>query len=176
MNLLLHMCCAPCSTYSASRFSELGYDVQGLFYNPNIHPYREFVKRMQTLQNYCGQEGIPLTVREDYELEQYLSTVLNSSEERCRTCYRLRLEETAKYAAEQRLKCFATTLAMSPYQDHEMLRLEGEAAARRFGVDFIYEDLRPGYRESVEISRRLGLYRQPYCGCVFSEKERYFKR
>ena len=170
------MCCAPCATYSCARFTEMGYNVHGLFYNPNIHPYREFLKRLQTLQEYCRQEGISLIAREDYELEQYLLATLNNSEGRCRTCYRLRLEETAKTAAEQGFDCFSTTLAISPYQDHEALQLEGEAVAHRFGVNFVYEDLRPGYRESMEISRRLGLYRQPYCGCIFSEKERYFTK
>jgi epoxyqueuosine reductase len=175
MNILLHMCCAPCTTYSAGRFRSLGYDIHGFFFNPNIHPYLEFVKRMQTLKNYCASESIPVIIDGDYELEQYLRAVLDSSKGRCRACYSLRLEQTAKTAASLGIPCFSTTLAISPYQDHELLQMEGEAAANRHSVEFIYEDLRPGYRESVSTSRQLGLYRQPYCGCVFSEKERYFK-
>ncbi|MDW7650812.1 MAG: epoxyqueuosine reductase QueH [Bacillota bacterium] len=175
MKLLLHMCCGPCSTYSTRRFRELGYELQGYFYNPNIHPYKEFRRRLEALETFCRDENIPLTVCREYELEQYLEQAVENLENRCRFCYRFRLDKAAKTAAMLGIPRFSTTLAISPYQNHDLLRLEGETAGKKYGVEFIYEDLRPGYRESVEISKQMNLYRQPYCGCIFSEKERYYK-
>lgn len=175
MKLLLHMCCAPCSTYSCKRFRELSYEIEGFFYNPNIHPYKEHQRRLEALEEYCGKEAIPLLVRKDYQLEDYLGRVMSDLADRCRACYRIRLEEAARMAAETGVGRFSTTLAISPYQNHELLREEGERAAQKYGVEFVYEDLRPGYRESVETSKALDLYRQPYCGCIFSERERYQK-
>ncbi len=176
MELLLHMCCAPCSTYSVKRFRELGYKIHGFFYNPNIHPYREFRKRLETLEFYCQQENIPLTVDKNYELEMFLTRAMENLAERCRRCYALRLRETARKAAELGYKRFSTTLAISPYQDHLLLQEAAQKAADEYGVEFIYEDLRPGYKESITLSKALNLYRQPYCGCIFSEKERYYKK
>jgi hypothetical protein len=174
MKLLLHMCCAPCTTYSQRRFREMNFDVAGFFYNPNIHPYREFSRRLETLRDYCRETDIPLTVCADYELEKYLHAAINNLAERCRSCYRMRLDETAREAARTGIPFFSTTLSISPYQDHAILKAEGEAAGAKHGVCFVYEDLRPGYRESINLSRELGLYRQPYCGCIFSEKERFY--
>mgnify|MGYP000915483850 CR=1 FL=1 len=175
MKLLLHMCCGPCSTFSVKRFRELGYEIHGYFYNPNIHPYKEFKRRLETLEEFCRQAAVPLTAERRYELEKYLQSVMPELDNRCRFCYRLRLEAAAQKAAESGFQYFSTTLALSPYQDHDLLRQEGEAAAQKHGVEFLYEDLRPGYRESIELSKSMGLYRQPYCGCIFSEKERYYR-
>lgn len=175
MDLLLHMCCGPCSTYSCKRFRELGYSLTGYFYNPNIHPYKEFARRMETLRQFCEKENIPLHISKSYELKEYLRNVMSDLDNRCALCYRIRLDEAARKAKELGFSKFATTLAISPYQNHELLREEGEKAAARHGVEFVYEDLRPGFRESAQLSRSMGLYRQPYCGCIFSERERYCK-
>ena len=175
MKLLLHICCAPCATYSLSLFLERGYIVTGYFYNPNIHPHREYLRRLGTLQGSCKTGNTPLLVA-NYDPEAYFRAVTANQDKRCRYCYRLRLEETAKAAAALGHVNFATTLCLSPYQDHQALREEGEAAAARHGVTFVYEDLRSGYRESVDTSRRLGLYRQTYCGCFFSKTERLDRR
>ncbi|MCR3922379.1 MAG: epoxyqueuosine reductase QueH [Firmicutes bacterium] len=169
------MCCAPCSTYSIKRFRELGYFIHGYFYNPNIHPYKEFQRRLETLESYCLQEEIPLTVQKSYELELFLQRAIANIKERCRECYTLRLTEAARKAAELGFEQFSTTLTISPYQNHDLLKEVGEVAAARYGVKFIYEDLRPGYKESIELSKNNNLYRQPYCGCIFSEKDRYYK-
>lgn len=175
MNLLLHMCCAPCSTFSSKKLRESGFNIQGYFYNPNIHPYQEFRRRLETLAGYCREVDIPLLIRPDYDLENYLSATMSEIKNRCGICYRLRLEESAKVAAELSIPFFSTTLSISPYQNHERLREAGKEAGKNHGVEFIYQDFRPGYRESVKSSKQLGLYRQPYCGCIFSEKERYYK-
>jgi predicted adenine nucleotide alpha hydrolase (AANH) superfamily ATPase len=175
MRLLLHICCAPCATYSLRRFHEQGYSVTGYYFNPNIHPHREYLRRLEALQGYCGTEGVCLLKRE-YDPETYFREATAHPDERCRYCYRLRLEETAREAAAAGYPNIATTLVLSPYQDHQALREEGEAAAARHGVRFIYEDLRPGFSESISISRRLQIYRQQYCGCFFSKKERFDRR
>jgi epoxyqueuosine reductase len=175
MDLLLHMCCGPCSTYSSKRFRELGFTLTGYFDNPNIHPYQEFQRRLETLEQFCMLEAIPLHVSKQYNLESYLREIMAELENRCGQCYRIRLEATARKAAEQGISHFSTTLAVSPYQNHDLLQAEGLKAGQKYGVSFVYEDLRPGFRESAEMSRALGLYRQPYCGCIFSEKERYYK-
>jgi predicted adenine nucleotide alpha hydrolase (AANH) superfamily ATPase len=175
MNMLLHICCAPCATYSLRLFQERGYKVTGCFSNPNIHPYREYLRRLETAQEYCRTENITLLAA-DYDPEAYFRAVTADRDRRCHYCYRLRLEETAKTAKEGGYAYFATTLCLSPYQDHLALREEGEAAALRHGVRFIYEDMRFAYRESVNISRRLRLYRQSYCGCYFSNKDRLDRR
>lgn len=175
MKLLLHICCAPCATYALRLFQERGYIVTGFFCNPNIHPRREYLRRLETLQGYCRTVNIPLLVP-DYDPEAYFREVAASPDKRCRHCYRQRLEEAARAAAAQGRAYFATTLCLSPYQDHSVLCEEGEAAAARHCVTFVYEDMRSGYRESANISRRLQLYRQPYCGCFFSKKDRLDRR
>lgn len=175
MDLLLHMCCGPCSIYSCKRFAELGYNVSGFFYNPNIHPYQEFLRRQEALAVFCAKAKVPLLSAADYQLERYMRKVMENLENRCLHCYRLRLEETALKAKELAFPNFATTLAISPFQNHKLLRREGEKAGELHSVKFVYADLRPGFRESIDLSRAMGLYRQSYCGCIFSEKERYCK-
>lgn len=169
------MCCAPCSTYSIKHFRALGYDIHGYFYNPNIHPYKEFQRRLETLEAYCQSVNVPLTVQRNYHLELFLQHAVSNLDDRCRECYTLRLFEAARRAKSLGFTKFSTTLAISPYQDHQLLQEIGQTAAQQHGVEFIYEDLRPGYRESINISKAAGLYRQAYCGCIFSEKDRYYK-
>lgn len=174
MKMLLHMCCGPCTTSSQKKFKNLGYELTGYFFNPNIHPYKEFQKRLETLQGYCKDEDIPLISDTRYLLEDFISGVVNWEGVRCDFCYFMRLKETAKKAKGLHIPNFSSTLLISPYQKHDSIKKTGEEVAKKYGVNFVYTDLRPLYKESVEISRRKGLYRQPYCGCVFSEKERYY--
>lgn len=174
--MLLHICCAPCATYSTERFRALGYNIYGFFYNPNIHPDWEYRRRLDTLRDYCRRVKIPLAVSTDYHAQEYLRQAPDNKESRCQSCYRLRLDRTAREAAKQGIPAFATTLAISPHQNQELLQMEGAEAGRRHGVLFVYLDLRPGYRQSVDESRRLGLYRQKYCGCLFSAGERSDKK
>lgn len=176
MDLLLHICCAPCSIYSWQALQDQGYNVYGYFFNPNIHPYKEFSQRMETLRLFAQQEGKTVYIDERYLLEDYLrrvAAVAHDAEKRCPRCYQIRLEETARQAREKGLKKISTTLLISPYQKHELLREVGEKIAREHGLQFVYADLRPGFRESMRLAREKGLYRQGYCGCVYSEKERY---
>lgn len=175
MKILLHTCCGPCTTYSRLALEEDGHEVHGFFYNPNIHPYREYRMRLETLRDYAQRTGMPLTVEDDYDLEGYLRQVVGRENERCRYCYTMRLNRAAKAASEMGFSHFSTTLLISPYQNHELIKEIARKAAEDHGVEFYYKDFRPGYRESVRISKEMGLYRQPYCGCIFSERDRYQK-
>lgn len=176
IGMLLHVCCAPCCTVSHTHFKGLGYDVTGYFYNPNIHPYREFEKRLETLKKYGKEEEIPLLLEGRYLLDLFLKETVFNQENRCGRCYGMRLSETARKAEEQGLPYISSTLLISPYQDHELLKKVGRESAQKYGRVFIYQDLRPFFKESAALSRQKGLYRQSYCGCIYSERERYYKR
>ncbi len=178
MRMLLHVCCGPCSVFPLIHLRENYPDCQitGYFYNPNIHPYKEFVRRLDTLKEYAGRIGLDdLIIDDSYELEEFLRAALTTPEGRCRYCYDLRLLQTARFAKLHGFDCFSTTLLVSPYQQHELIKAAGEKAARTEGIDFCYQDFRPGWQEGVKISRELEMYRQPYCGCVLSERDRYYK-
>ncbi len=175
MRILVHICCAPCFTYPHKRLVEGGHEVTGFFYNPNIHPYSEYKNRMQSLEKYAELKGTRVIYKNDYDLERFLRGALDA-EDRCRFCYTWRLGEAAKTASSLGFDAFTTTLLISPYQKHEMLVEAGEKAADEHGIGFYYEDFREGYRESRDIAKGLELYMQKYCGCIFSEKERYLKR
>ena len=114
-------------------------------------------------------------LEEEYDLSGFLRMVVEKENERCPLCYAMRLEKTARKAKELGFKWFGTTLLISPYQQIEGICRTGEDLARKYGLNFYGEDLRPGYRRSRELSRELGLYRQPYCGCIYSERDRYYK-
>lgn len=173
MNILLHICCAPCAIYPLETLRSSGFSVTGLFFNHNIHPYQEYRRRLEAALSYASQAGMELVLRDEYRLEEFLAAVASAPGERCRYCYASRLDRTAREAAESGYDAFSTSLLYSRYQGHELIREEGERAAGRYGVRFHYQDFRPGWRRGIDLSRELGLYRQQYCGCIYSEKERY---
>jgi predicted adenine nucleotide alpha hydrolase (AANH) superfamily ATPase len=174
-DLLLHTCCGPCATYTTEHLAAAGFLPFMYYHNPNIHPYREWQKRKETLADFARIKGLPLLVEEDYDLSGFLRMVVEKENERCPLCYAMRLGKTAEKARELGYKWFGTTLLISPYQQIEKIRQIGEDLARKHGLNFYGEDLRPGYRRSRELSQEFGLYRQPYCGCIFSERDRYYK-
>ncbi|MBP2640820.1 MAG: hypothetical protein H6Q66_1771 [Firmicutes bacterium] len=175
MRLLLHTCCGPCSVYPVKQLRESGYDVTGYFFNPNIHPYREFKHRLETLHEYAAQVKLELVTDSNYALEDFLLRALSFKGDRCRPCYEQRLRQTARYARNNAFSCFSTTLLVSPYQKHELIKEAASIIAEEEGIPFEYIDFRVGWQEGVTVSKEMGLYRQPYCGCIFSEKERYYK-
>lgn len=170
--LLLHVCCAPCMTVTEPYLSEQGFETTAFFHNPNIHPWREWKRRLDTLEEWVSQTGTPLMVDRSYPLEENVSMLMRS-DPRCAACFAGRLSMAACKAVECGYESFSTTLMLSPYADHALLRAAGEEASARSGARFVYTDLRHLYRRSVEVSRAAGLYRQPYCGCIFSERDRY---
>lgn len=173
MKMLLHACCGPCACYPTEKLRADGKDFDILYFNPNIHPYKEFKQRLSTLMEFCKKQQIELFVDKDYNLEQCVRGMLAEPTVRCAYCYRMRMRYAAQFAKENGYDCFSTTLLVSPYQKHALIIKEAEAAAEEFGIPFYYEDFREGYQRGIDISLELGLYRQPYCGCVFSERDRY---
>ena len=171
MKLLLHTCCAPCSVYCIETLRKEGIEPTVYWFNPNIHPYMEYKQRRDCLKEYTRNIEIEAIFEENYGLKDFCKNVVQDLENRCQKyCYPVRLEQTAKYAKENGYDSFSTTLLISPYQNHEMLIKVGEEMAKKYGLKFLYRDFRVGFREGQEKARELGLYRQKYCGCVFSEE------
>ncbi len=174
--LLLHICCAPCSVACIRALREEGTEPVGLWYNPNIHPFLEYRARRDTLREYAGQIGLDLREIDFYGLREFTAAVAAEPERRCGYCYACRMEKTARYAAEHGFDRFSTTLLISPYQDRERILETGARMGERYGVAFVPYDFRPRFREGQEEARALGLYLQKYCGCVYSEEERFSNR
>ena len=171
MKLLLHTCCAPCSVYCIDALRKEGIEPTVYWFNPNIHPYMEYKARRDTLKEYTKSIQVEAIFEEDYGLREFCKNVIGDLENRCQQyCYPVRLEQTAKYAKEHGYDSFSTTLLISPYQNHEALKLVGEQMAKKYGLDFVYRDFRVGFREGQAKARELGLYMQKYCGCIFSEE------
>ena len=171
--VLLHVCCANCAIYPLSRLGQGKTEVFGFFYNPNIHPYQEYQRRRETVESFFRSRGTRLIIQDDYDLEGFLRDVVFREGNRCSYCYHRRLEKAAMAAKKGRFDAFTTTLLHSKHQKHEEIREIGESLGRRLGVPFYYEDFRAGWKDGIEASKKLGLYRQQYCGCIYSEKERY---
>ena len=180
MKLLLHACCAPCSIQCVEALAEEGIQPALLWYNPNIHPYTEYRARMDSLRLFAGEKKLPLIVEDEYGLRAFIKGVSSieensgqASEGRCAFCYRLRLEKAARMAADSGYDAFSTTLLISPYQKHELLRQIGEELAASYHIEFLYRDFRPRFRKGRSQAREAGFYMQKYCGCIYSEEERY---
>ncbi|ADW19427.1 protein of unknown function DUF208 [Desulfobulbus propionicus DSM 2032] len=176
MRILLHLCCGPCAVYPLIRLRNQGHAVEGVFYNPNIHPYQEFRRRVEAVKQLSLAAEFPVTIDENYGLTEYLRQVVFHEAERCPICYEMRLVRAVQTAAAGDFDAFTTTLLYSKYQNHRLLIERCQRLAAEHGVDFYYEDFRLGWQEGIDESIRLGLYRQPYCGCIYSEQERYDKR
>jgi predicted adenine nucleotide alpha hydrolase (AANH) superfamily ATPase len=176
MTMLLHACCGPCGCYTTERLGEEGFTPTLYYFNPNIHPYQEYVRRWEGLRQLADYRNLPLVRENGYELEDFLAHVAAEPAKRCEYCYRVRLEKTAAKAKELGFTTFGTTLLISPYQNRERLVEIGRDLGRRYGLESHDEDFRPGFRKSQAMAKEMGLYRQGYCGCVYSEKERYYKQ
>ncbi|MDO8491700.1 MAG: epoxyqueuosine reductase QueH [Dehalococcoidia bacterium] len=171
--ILLHICCGPCTTYPVTRLREEGFEVTGFWYNPNVHPFSEHQRRLQAMQDFARAANLPVIVTEGYEMIEYLRTVSAREGDRCPECYRMRLSRAAQAAKASGFDCFTSTLLISPHQDQELLRKTGEEAGAEYGVTLYFENFRRGFSQSRQMSKDLGLYRQQYCGCIYSEWERY---
>ncbi|MCX5667742.1 MAG: epoxyqueuosine reductase QueH [Candidatus Omnitrophica bacterium] len=177
MNVLLHICCAPCSIYPVEKLREEKHVTAGFFYNPNIHPYPEYLKRKDAVQMYSKSAKLSVTYS-DYDLGDYFQHVVYNEEtaNRCPVCWWIRMKKSAKFAKENGFDAFTTTLLGSPYQDHEVLKSICGDIAKSAEVKFYYDDFRTGFKNSQSAAKSKGIYRQNYCGCLFSEKERIEKK
>lgn len=174
MRLLLHICCGPCATATLDHWRGRSAEVTGYFHNPNVHPVLEYRRRRTGARDLAAAMDLPLVESDEYDPGAWLADVFaGGAPGRCRRCIGSRLAAAAEEAARRGADAFTTSLAISPWQDHDAIRDEGAAAGERHGVEFLYEDLRPLYRDSRSAARSLGLYRQSYCGCLLSEWERY---
>lgn len=174
--ILLHICCAPCANQCIESLRNEGMEVTGFWYNPNIHPFTEYRSRRNTLREYAKMIHMELIENDTYGLREFVQAVADRIDNRCGYCYQVRLEETAKMAAEKGYDGFTTSLLISPYQNHEGIIEAGEKAAEKYGVKFEYRDFRPLFRIGQEKARELEMYMQKYCGCIFSEEDRYCKK
>jgi len=172
-SVLIHCCCAHCAAYTASYWRQQGYEVSALWYNPNIHPYTEHQNRLEAMRSLAREAGLPLIIAGGYEVAAYFRQVAGRESQRCQYCFGLRLLKTAEVALERGFDAFTTSLLISPHQKHDLLHKIGTSVAEEKGIDFLYADLRKRYSDSRHMTKPLDLYRQQYCGCLYSEWERY---
>jgi len=160
-------------------FEELarsGHEPTGFWYNPNIHPYKEYRQRLDALRKFEKTSGLSIVYVDSYDLEEHLKRVMTDLERRCWHCFDLRLSKTAEYARDNGFDAFTTTLLVSPYQNHEFIMDVGNKLEQKYGVRFYGVDFSPGFRGGKQKAYGMGLYMQKYCGCIFSERERYEKK
>ena len=172
MKIMVHTCCANCLIYPVKILREKNFEIHSFFYN-HIHPFTELEKRLNSVVKFTEQESINLIVREEYQLIKFIQNVVYREEKRCEYCYYSRLDATARLAAKSGFDMFTTTLLYSKHQKHEIIKDICVSLSEKYNINFFYCDFRKGWKEGIEISKKLGLYRQQYCGCIYSEKERY---
>lgn len=171
MEILLHICCGPCLIYPFSRLKDRGFKIKGFFYNPNLYPGEEYGRRKEALEVLSKDLQLELECSE-YQESDFSQAIKDKENipQRCVICWSLRLKRTAEHAREKAIPFFSTTLLVSPYQNHQMLKQLGEEIAQETGVDFYYEDFRVGFRQAYKEAKAKGLYLQKYCGCKYSMK------
>ena len=177
--LLLHACCGPCSSYTIEYLSNY-FNITIYYYNPNIYPEVEYIRRKEELKKFIKQFKNKINVIEElYNTEEYYKSIkglekLGERSERCYKCYELRLEKSAKYAKENNYDYFTTTLSISPYKNAEWINEVGEKLQDKYDIKYLFADFKKknGYKRSLELSKEYKLYRQDYCGCVYSKQER----
>lgn len=174
-DILLHICCGPCSLHPIRELRREGLEPRGYFFNPNIQPFTEFKKRLAALRCIAVNEGLSLQTEESYPLEDWLKRTLQA-ENRCLECYRWRLSAAAARAAMEGYHFYSTTLLVSPYQQHDMIAQVATEEGERYDIEFIYRDWRPGWPAAKQEIRERGIYLQAYCGCILSERDRYYRR
>lgn len=180
MKLLIHVCCGPCSIGPTRQLAEQGHEITAYFNNPNIHPLLEFRRRLKAVKVLSDRLGpsepgfAEPVIEEDYGLDRFLREVhAGGAPGRCERCYEMRLAAAARKARELNHDGFTTTLLISPHQQHDRLLAIGRTLGEREGVEFFYSDFRPLFEASRAVAKKLMLYSQSYCGCIFSEYERY---
>ncbi len=184
-SVLLHSCCAPCSSHVISTLTPY-FDITILYYNPNIEPYEEYEKRKQEeirfIKEFPNQNKLTI-IDCDYENELFHQTIKGLEKEkeggaRCIKCYYLRLDKTAELAKENNFDYFATTLTVSPLKNSQKLNEIGEYLSKKYDINYLYSDFKKkeGYKHSIELSKEYNLYRQDYCGCIYSKQERELQK
>ncbi len=172
MKLLLHTCCAPCSVYTIKRLRAEDIEPTLYWYNPNIHPYAEYKARRDCLREYAKLVKVDLLEDDAYGLDEFVCNTYDKLSTRCRDyCYPKRLRQAFEFAKDNGFSAISTTLLYSIYQQHDYIKELMTNLSAEYGIEFVYRDFREGWREGQDEARRIGLYMQKYCGCVFSEEE-----
>ena len=175
MRILMHVCCGPCSLYPLNLLRSKGHEVSGWFHNPNIHPYREFKARIQAVREVTEQKNFPVEIDNNYGLTPFLRAVVFHETQRCFACVDMRLEKSVEMAKKIGADAFTTSLLYSKYQNHTYIKKKGMELAEANDLQFVYEDFRLGWQQGIDESLAMDLYRQPYCGCIYSVQESYDK-
>lgn len=173
MKLLMHICCSNCALYPISALRDRGIKVKGLWFNPNIHPFAEYRNRLNSLKKLEFLWDLDMEYMDYYGLTEYVRNVAGNENRRCEYCYTVRLETAAKKAIALKADAFTTSLLVSPFQKFGLIAEIGRSMQDRYSVEFFSEDFRSGFNEGRRTSRDLDLYRQKYCGCIYSEMERF---
>jgi predicted adenine nucleotide alpha hydrolase (AANH) superfamily ATPase len=171
--LLLHICCAHCGAYTIKFWQNQGYAITAFWYNPNIHPFLEHQHRLQAVRQLTDSLEIPLVENPSYDLPNFFHAIRDHELDRCRYCFELRLSCTANIAKNLEISAYTTTLLISPYQKHDLVKTSAESISSRVGIPFLYADLRKRFSDSRRLTKPLNLFSQQYCGCLYSEWERY---
>lgn len=194
MRILVHVCCGPCSIAVLEQLLAQGHDITAFFHNPNIQPLAEYLRRREGAEQVAQHYGVPIIFSDMFACEEgtsgdphldslpssvnpvmWLHKVHGKEGARCELCWEMRIEETALYAKEHGFDAITTSLLYSRYQNHEKLQFLGEKIAKENNLLLVYEDFRVFWQHGIDLSKELGIYRQPYCGCMFSEYARYGK-
>lgn len=174
MKLLMHACCAPCSVYCIDSLREEGIEPTLFWYNPNIHPFKEYEARRDCLKNYSNKKNVKAIFIDEYGFDAFCKNTINDVSARCvNYCYPTRLNKTFEYAKENGYDTVTTTLLYSIYQKHDFIKMECEKLSQKYGIDFLYRDFRVGYYVGHQKAFEEGLYLQKYCGCIFSEEDAF---
>ena len=177
MKLLMHVCCAPCSVYCIDKLREEKIEPTLYWYNPNIHPYMEYKSRRDCLKEYADRINVNAIIDDEYGLDKFCEEAVKNLDGRCvNYCYPVRMRKTFEYAKENGYDTVTTTLLYSIYQKHDFIKKLCEDLSKEFGIDLLYRDFRVGFWEGHDKAKEEGLYMQKYCGCVFSEEDRYVKK
>ncbi len=173
--ILIHVCCANCLLYPLKVLKEEFSEIYAYWFNPNIHPYQEYVRRLESMKKLQEIKGLKVIYNDEYDIGRFIRSIAFREGKRCEICYYIRLSRCASVAKRGNFDLFTTTLLYSKHQKHELIIDIAEAVAKEKGVGFYYRDFRKGWRDGIEESLQLGLYRQQYCGCIYSEQERFLR-
>lgn len=174
--ILLHICCGPCAITTVQTLKEQGFEVTGFYFNPNIHPLQEYVRRREALKEVARELDFRVIYKDDeYDSRKWFRNIAHREDSRCFYCYGGRLERTLSIAKRGKFDFFSTTLLYSKFQKHDEIARLGYDMAGKGDTGFYYHDFREGWKKGIEISKEMGIYRQQYCGCLFSENERFQK-
>ena len=177
MKLLMHTCCAPCSVYCIDSLRKEKIEPTIYWYNPNIHPYKEYTARRDCLKEYANSLGLEAIFDEDYGLDDFCKEAVKDLKARCTNyCYPVRLRKTCEYAKANGFDAVTTTLLYSIYQNHNFIKTYLEKLCKEYDLEFVYRDFRVGFWRGHQKAHDLGLYMQKYCGCIFSLEERELNR